>query len=132
MSIPNNVNYYLQPVIAIPSALTITGITQANPMVITVSSNSDQMNTYIPGQKIKLNVPVTYGMIQANGLTPQILMVNGQQIAVNVNSLNFDPFVIPPTGSLGPATIAPFGSQNLQFSNITNQIAFQSLNNTGN
>ncbi len=90
------------------------------------------MNTYIAGQKILMTVPVTFGMWQMNGLTPQILAINGQQLTVNVNSINFDAFTIPSQGSFGPATIAPSGSQNLQFSNNTLQVPFQSLNNTGN
>jgi hypothetical protein len=130
--IPNNSNTYLPPVIAIPSALEITAITQTNPMVITVKMNSDQVNTYIPGQLIKLYVPQTFGMFQANGLTALILEANMPQLTVRINALNFDAFTIPSNGLLGPATIAPSGSKNLQFNNLTTQIAFQSLNNIGN
>src|ERR1700676_437094 len=119
---PNYQNTYLPPVIAIPSALEIIAITQANPAVITVTGNPDQINTYIPGQVVKLNVPVTYGMWQINNMSSPILFANGPYITLNINSINFDPFVIPPAGSLGPATIAPSGSQNLAFSNNTNQI----------
>jgi hypothetical protein len=132
MTVPNNANTYLPGVIAIPSTLEITAITQTNPVVITVSADSEQTNTYIPGQNIKFLVPVTYGMWQINGKVAQITAVNGQEFTVNINGSQFDPFVIPAPGSLGPATIAPFGSQNLQFSNTTNQVPFQSLNNIGN
>lgn len=125
-------NTYLSPVIAIPSTLEIIAITQANPAVLTVTENIDQVNTYIPGQVVKINVPVTYGMWQINNISAPILLSNGPYITVNINSMNFDPFVIPPEGSLGPATISPSGSQNLQYNNITNQVAFQSLNNIGN
>ena len=131
MIVPNNANTYLPPVIAIPSALEITAITNTNPMVITTTMNSDQVNTYIPGQVVKLNIPQTYGMWQANGISAPILQVNGPYITVNINSINFDPFFIPNDGS-GPASLSPSGSQNLQFSNSTNQVGFQSLNNIGN
>lgn len=129
---PNAQNTYLPPVIQIPSALEITNISQTNPMVITLSANSDQMNTYIPGQKIKLTVPITFGMFQANNQIGQILSINGTQMSVSINAVNYDPFIIPAPGNLGPATIAPNGSTNLQFSNSTRQISFQSLNNRGN
>jgi hypothetical protein len=127
-----NANTVLPPVIAIPSALEITAITQANPMVVTVSGNSDQSNTYIAGQVVLLTVPVTYGMYQANGLKGQILSVNGSQLTLGINSLGFDPFVVPAPGQQQPASIAPYGSRNLEFNNLTNQIGFQSLDNVGN
>jgi hypothetical protein len=132
MTVPNANNVYLPPVIQIPSALTILSISQANPAVVTVQANSDQMNTYIQGQKIKFTVPFTYGMWQIDGKTPIILAINGQQLTIAINTINFDAFTTPPAGSFGPATIAPFGSQNLQFSNSTNQVPFQSFNNVGN
>jgi hypothetical protein len=58
-------NQYLAPVITIPSALEITNITNSFPMVITTTENSDQENTYIIGQLIKLNVPYSFKMIQS-------------------------------------------------------------------
>lgn len=132
MSAPNSFNTYLPPVIQIPSALTITAATQSNPMTITVSANTDQVNTYISGQKVILNIPQTYGMWQANGQSATITNVNGNVFTLNINSLLYDPFTVPPAGSLGPATVAPNGSMNLQYSNSTNQVGFQSYNNVGN
>ncbi len=130
MTVPNNANTYLPPVIAIPSALEITAISQANPMVITTSANTDQSNTYIAGQNIKLTVPVTWGMWQSNGLTSNIVSVNSNQISVNIDSTNFDAFSNPNDGTI--ATLAPSGSKNLQYNNFTNQVPYQSLNNIGN
>lgn len=132
MTAPNSRNTYLPPVIQIPSALEITAITQSNPMVITVSNNTDQVNTYIAGQQILLNIPVTFGMWQANGLLAVITNVSGNQLTLNINSSSFDPFVTPASGSLQPASLSPSGSRNLAFSNNTNQIGFQSLTNQGN
>lgn len=130
MSYPNNANTYLPPVIQIPSALEITAISKANPMVLTTSANSEQVNVYISGQLIILRVPSSFGMWQANGLVGQISAINGNLITLNANSLNFDAFVDPNNGQI--ATLSPFGSRNLSYSNTTNQIAFQSLNNVGN
>jgi hypothetical protein len=131
MTIPNNANIYLRPVIAIPSALEITAITQANPMVVTTTMNSDQVNTYIAGQVVALTIPANWGMWQANGLKGQITSVNGANLTLNINSLYFDAFVNPMDGS-GPASLAPSGSRNLQIDNTTGQVPFQSLNNIGN
>ena len=130
-------NQYLPPVIAIPSALEISAISQSYPMVITVSSNTDQENTYIAGQAIRLNVPYVYRMFQANGLTGVILDATSNHLTVDIDSTLFDPFVPPtqpvlPPYATEPATIAPAGSRNLQYNNTTGQVPFQSLNNIGN
>lgn len=101
-------------------------------MVLTVSAMpANQVNTYIAGMLIKLTIPVNYGMWQANGLKPTITAVSGNNISVNVDSTQFDPFVVPPSGEQ-PASLAPTGSRNLQYGNTTNQVGFQSLNNVGN
>lgn len=119
--------------IQIPSSMTITAITNAFPAVITVSVNPiTESLTYVPGQNIRLNVPINYGMYQANGLTPQITAVNGLQITVNLDTTLFDPFVVPNPLTYGPATLSPNGSRNLTLNNTTAQVPFQSLNNRGN
>jgi hypothetical protein len=129
---PNENNVYLPPVIQMPSCLEITAISQSNPMMITTSTNSDQVNTYLPGQNVKLVIPATWGMWQANQKTVQIVSVVSNDIYVSLNSTNFDPFSNPNDGS-GPASLAPSGSMNLDFNNITsNKIAFRSYNNVGN
>lgn len=127
-------NQYLPQVVTIPSSLLITAITQSSPMVITVAVNSSvsEANTYIVGMAIKLNVPQTYGMFQANNLIGTIIAVNGNQFTLNINSSAFDPFVPPSGNVLQPATISPFGSRNLQYDNTTGDVPFQSLNNIGN
>lgn len=125
--VPNNSNVYLPPVIQIPSALEITAITQANPMVITTSANTDQINNYIVGQLVRLTVPQTYGMYQANGLIGQITLVNGSNFTLNIDSSGFDPFVVPSGNVQQPASLAPSGSRNL-----LTPTPFQSYNNIGN
>lgn len=132
MTIPNDANQYLPPVIQIPSALEITDITRSYPMVVTTSANSDQVNTYIQGQAVRLTVPITYGMFQANGLTPVILSVSSNLLTLDVDSRLFDAFVIPSPNPIQPASLAPSGSRNLQYDNTTGQVPFQSLNNIGN
>jgi hypothetical protein len=129
---PNYNNQYLPPVIAIPSALEITAISNTNPMVVTVDANSDQMNTYIPGQAVRLNIPNSYGMQQANGLIGTITAIGTNTLTLNIYAMQFDAFVIPATTAEQPATLAPAGSRNLAYSNLTNNIAFQSYNNVGN
>lgn len=127
-------NQYLPGVVTIPSSLLITAATQSSPMVITVAVNSSasEANTYIVGMAIRLQVPQTYGMFQANNLIGTIVAINGSQFTLNINSSQFDAFVPPSGNVLQPATIAPFGSRNLQYDNTTGDVPFQSLNNIGN
>lgn len=125
-------NIYLPPVITVPSALEISSITQSNPMVVTADPNSDQANTYIAGMAVRLNVPYTFGMFQANGLVGTIISINNDQFTLNIDSSLFDPFVIPAVTAEQPASLSPNGSRNLQYSNLTSSVPFQSLNNLGN
>lgn len=123
---------YLPNTIFIPSTLTITAITRSNPMQVSFTVSSTEVDTFISGQVVKLNIPKTYGMSQANGLTGKILTVGINTMTLGIDSTQFDSFAIPADGLPTPATLTPFGSQNLEFSNLTNKVPFQPLNNNGN
>lgn len=128
-------NTYLPPVIQIPSSLLITNITKSVPMVVSVQigNPTTEANTYIVGMAVRLFVPISYGMYQANNLVGTIIAINGSDFTLNLDSTLFDAFVIPSGNVEQPATIAPNGSRNLQYTNGTNlSVPFQSLNNTGN
>ncbi len=125
-------NQYLPGVIQIPSTLLITGITQSFPMVVSFTVPSTGSNTYVQNQLVRLNIPKTWGMFQANGLTGKILSVNSTTMNLNIDSTNFDAFVDGSSSSESPASLSPAGSRNLQYDNGTNQVPFQSLNNIGN
>jgi hypothetical protein len=77
-------------------------------------------------------VPITYGMFQANNLIASILSVDVNDISLDIDSRQFDAFVIPIGNNYQVATISPYGSRNLEFDNNTNNVPFQSLNNIGN
>ena len=129
MTVPNNANIFLPPVIVIPGSLLITSITNAYPMVVTITNKSS--NTYIPGMLVYFTIPPAYGMFQLNGMTGQILAINGINFTIDIDSTVFDIFTIPSSGEQ-PASLSPAGSRNLTYSNFTNQVAFQDLNNVGN
>lgn len=132
MSVPNNANVYLPGTIQIPSALEITAVSRAYPMVVTTSANTvTQSNSYIVGQLVRFNIPYGYGMQQLNGQTLKIFSVSGNDLTFNIDSRNFDAFSVPISGQK-PASVAPAGSNNLSYSNETNNVPFQSLNNRGN
>lgn len=133
MIVPNDANTYLPGVIQIPSSLVITAITQAFPMVVTITVNPvSEANTYQEGQLVRLFIPRSYGMSQANGLTGQIIDVSGSNLTLNIDSTLFDPFVVPGSNTEKPASLSPAGSRNYQYSNSSSQVPFQSLNNIGN
>jgi hypothetical protein len=99
---------------------------------VAIANTTTEANTYIVGMAIRLMVPVSYGMYQANNLVGTITAINGLNFTLNLDSTQFDPFVIPFVTSEAPATIAPAGSRNLVYSNTTDTVPFQSLNNIGN
>lgn len=127
-------NQYLPGVITIPSSLLIVGATQSLPMVVTVAvgNSTTAANTYIVGMAVRLLVPKTYGMYQANGKVGTILAINGLDFTLSIDSSLFDPFVIPSGNVETPASLSPNGSRNLQYDNSTLDVPFQSLNNIGN
>lgn len=133
MTIPNDRNDYLPGVIQTPSSLTLIAATKSYPMVITVSVNPvTEANTYQAGQLVRLMVPVTYGMFQANNLIASILSVSVNDITLDIDSRKFDAFSVPTGNNYQVATIAPNGSRNLILNNDTGAVPFQSLNNIGN
>jgi len=103
-------------------------------MIITVevSNTSTEANTYIVGMAVRLFVPYTYKMFQANNLVGTILAIDDVDFALDLDSSTFDPFVVPSGNVEQPATISPNGSRNLEYNNNTNKVPFQSLNNIGN
>jgi hypothetical protein len=133
MTFPNNSNQYLPGVIQIPSTLEITALTNTYPAIVTISIEVvTAANTYIFGQLVRLNIPYSYGMSQANGLVATVLSNNGTQLVLDLNTTNFDPFVVPSGNVSQPASVAPAGSRNLEYNNSTDFVPFQSLNNRGN
>ena len=125
-------NQYLPPVIQTPSMLLIIGITRSLPMVITFTIPQSGVNTYLIGQAVKLTVPQTWGMFQANGLTGRIVQIGSSTMALNIDSTLFDAFIYAPNSAETPASLAPSGSQNVEFNNLTMFLPFQSFNNIGN
>ena len=126
-------NQYLPGVIQIPSSLVITAISNSYPMVCTIVVDPvTEANTYVAGQLVRLFVPYTYGMFQANGLQGKVISNVGATITLDLDSRNFDVFSVPIGNTEQPASMAPAGSRNLELNNLTNQVPFQSLNNIGN
>lgn len=125
-------NVYLPGVIQIPSSLLITAATRSYPMEITFSVPATGSNTYVVNQAVRLNIPYTWGMFQANGLIAKILYVDSTTMKLDIDSRAFDVFVDGSATKETPASLSPAGSRNLEYGNGTDQVPFQSLNNIGN
>lgn len=125
-------NQYLPGVIQIPSMLLVTNITQNYPATVTFTVPDTGSNTYVEGQLVRLTVPKTWGMYQANGVTAKIMSVGVSTMVLDLNTTYFDAFIDGSATAETPASLSPAGSRNLEFSNTTNQVPFQSLNNIGN
>lgn len=122
-------NQFLPGVIQIPSMLLVTNITQAYPAVVTFTVPDNSSNTYREGQLVRFTVPRSWGMYQANGVTARIMSVSDPAMMIDLDTTYFDTFVDGSATSETPASIAPAGSRNLIYSNLTRQVPFQSLNN---
>jgi hypothetical protein len=96
-----------------PSALTISSITAANPMVVSTTT----AHGLTVGQNVKLVVPDAYGMSQANNLDGVITAVNSTT-SFTIGALNssaFTAFAYPTAGGAtfvanSPAQVIPRGA----------------------
>jgi hypothetical protein len=99
----------IQPAYYYPQHTVITGITAANPMVITTATN----HGLTVGQQIRLNVPAVMGMTQANNIQAVITAVTATTITLgSVDSSAFSAFAWPATTSVpfNVARVIPIGS----------------------
>jgi hypothetical protein len=118
MPIPNTPNYYAVPFPSFQRAMrNILSITQdENALVTTTFDGINPGNhQYLTGLIVRLNVPNGFGMVQVNGLSGPITVVNSTQFTLPIDTTNFDAFVVPAfqPGAFGtPATVVPVGEVN--------------------
>lgn len=84
-----------------PQNYFISGITAANPGVITTTVNHGMA----AGGKIRLKVPAAFGMVQANDLVANIVSVTATTITTDIDTSGFTAFAFP-TAANFPATYA--------------------------
>lgn len=92
-----------------PQRAVITGITAANPIVVTTSTN----HGYTVGQQVRLRVPSVFGMTQANNLQGVITAVTATTLTIgSIDSSAFTAFAWPAVTSLPftHAYVIPVGS----------------------
>lgn len=108
------------PSIFYPRNRFIVNITQAAQAVVTTSVN----HGFTVGQTVRFNVPVNsqgnalYGMAQINGLLGNIVAVTASTFTVDINTNDFNTFVIPSAALIGPgaftqAQVIPVGEDSV-------------------
>lgn len=75
-----------------PAARTITAITNAGDALVTTSFD----HNYLNGTIVRLNIPIYFGMQQANHLTGTITNNgNPTQFFIDIDTTGFDTFAVP-------------------------------------
>lgn len=91
----------------LPQAKVISSITQANPAVITTTTN----HGYSTGFSVRVVFPFPYaylfGMIEINEQIGQITVLSPTTFSISINTLKYDPFTVGTT--LQNAQVIPVG-----------------------
>jgi hypothetical protein len=74
-----------------PSMRLIAAITNANPAVVTTTIN----HQYITGTIVRLDIPPSFGMQQANQLTGTIIVTGNTTFTINIDTTQFAPYIAP-------------------------------------
>lgn len=94
--------------IFMPAVRDIIAITNAFPLSVTTSFT----HSYLSGLIVRLKIPHYFGMEILNNVQGSILVTSSTTFTMNIDSTNFDPFVIPdpqPGSLYTPAQVVPIG-----------------------
>lgn len=92
-----------------PSRNYITGITAANPMVVTLSIT----HGLVAGDRVRLSIPSAFDMTEADGLSGEVTAVNttNNTVTLDIDSSGFTAFSFPASADAGsPALLIPYGT----------------------
>lgn len=96
----------------IPFVCDITSVTQEDQATVTTS----QDHAFVVGAQVQFQIPPEWGMRQLNRLKARVIDIPASnEITVNINTTNFDAFVIPVTPMyvvIDPAQVAGIGDFN--------------------
>lgn len=85
----------------------IIGISNSQQAVIDFGT----AHPYTPGEFVSFRVSEPYGMTEMNNLRGRVLLTSSTSITVDIDTLNFNPFVYPPVRTVVvPAQTVPAGS----------------------
>lgn len=103
-----------------PAMRVISSITNANPAVVTTTID----HQYQTGMINRLNIPLGFGMTQANGLQGTIVVTGDTTFSIAIDTTPFDIFSAPATYPLSyqSATVTPIGEVNELLSAATRNV----------
>jgi len=91
-----------------PAVRDIVAITNAFPLQVTTSF----AHSYLSGLIVRIKIPQYFGMEILNDVQGSILVTGSTTFTMNIDSTNFDPFVVPspqPGSIYTPAQVVPIG-----------------------
>lgn len=91
-----------------PAVRDIVAITNAFPLQVTTSF----AHSYLSGLIVRIKIPQYFGMEILNNVQGSILVTGSTTFTMNIDSTNFDPFVVPspqPGSLYTPAQVVPIG-----------------------
>lgn len=107
--VPPESNPPIKPQYFKPKRYVISAITQGTNTTITTAVDND----YAVGQLVRLLIPFTYGAGQLSKQTGYIVAIPApNQVVVNINSLNTEPFIPSPSYGPTPPQIIAIGDTN--------------------
>jgi hypothetical protein len=74
-----------------PAMRVITAITNGFPAIVTTDIN----HNYQTGLIVRLDIPLSYGMVQADKLFGPITRIDATNFSLEIDTTSFDPFVVP-------------------------------------
>ena len=80
-----------------PAVRDILSITQSFPATVTTTYDgmTPGPHNYISGLIVRMNIPLNYGMVLLNKKVSAITVTSPTTFTINIDTTNFDPFVIP-------------------------------------
>ena len=117
-----------------PAMRNILSITNANPAVITTTFDGTNPGNHLykSGLIVRLDIPVNYGMEQANELFAPITVLSDSTFSIDIDTRNMDQFVPPAapvmigsyyfTRNANPAQSVPIGEITSQLDNAVKNV----------
>ena len=88
--------------------MTIASVTQANPCVVTTTTD----HNYVVGMNVIFMIPTMFKMTELNQILAQVMLLTNNTVTLNFDSTNFTPFAYPSPlpSAYTPPSIIPYSS----------------------
>jgi hypothetical protein len=115
----------INPLWYLPSNFKITAISNGSTTTVTTaaSTSAPATNSFVIGQLVRFNIPLTYGIQEINGKVGYVIAKPASnQVVVDINSTKFNQFVPSPAFSRTPPQILAVGDIQSGPINATSQV----------